>query len=448
MADVEPTSRKIATPTGTRIARVFCFGLLGLVLMALVFATMEYEFGVLLTSRVGVPYPQSIYTLMAVPGTSPVPGAPGAAGSDFGQVYYSAQALRHGESPYHPSSPQFVDRNGQLPNYPPLMYWICVPLSRLPYYLALLVHTGLSLLALFGATVFVLMRMGLRRHVWGAVLVQASLYFLTPIGFTHFERGQFDVLVATSFLLCFACIFTIRNSFSLAALSGFLGALKWTAIPFLGCFAVLGFLLGSRSRRWSFVVMLAVTVLGTGLFWRGILEYWTSLRFYEVNSSPCGLTLQNILPRIWTKLAPALATALVAIFALLRFTTAERPRILTAISAPFALALTNFAICFGTCSYEYHTVATLGMVPALIVWLEAAPGLPAHTKVVTSAAFGLFLIVAFRLFGLTALGFATITGIYLALALFFLGVCAYTIHTARPPGLRVRPDPLPASGES
>jgi uncharacterized membrane protein YfhO len=34
----------------------------------------------------------------------------------------------------------------------------------------------------------------------------------------------------------------------------------------------------------------------------------------------------------------------------------------------------------------------------LIVWLKAEPSVPAHTKVATSAAFGLFLIVAFRLY--------------------------------------------------
>jgi hypothetical protein len=408
-----------------------------LVLVALVVATIEYEFEVLLTSRVAAPYPQSIYTLMAVPGTSPAPGAAGAAGADFSQVYTSALALRHGESAYHPKSPEFADRFGRLPNYPPLANWIYVPLTLLPYYAALLVHTGLSLLALFGATVFVLLRMGLRRRIRGVVLVQASLYFLTPIGFTHFERGQFDLLVATSFLLCFTCVFADRNRFGSAALSGLLGALKWTALPFLGCFAVLGFLLDSRSKRWGFGVILAVVALGTGLFWRGMSDYWTSLRFYEFDVSPSGLTLENFLPRTWSKLTPVLATASLAIFALLRLPTADRPRILKAISAPFALALANLSICFGKFSYEYRTVATLGMVPALIVWLELERAVPPRMKVATSAAFGLFLILAFRLFGLTALSFANMTGIYLALALFFLGVCAYTIHAARmAPGVR------------
>jgi hypothetical protein len=440
---VETTVPRIATPTGTKIgtkiARFLCLGLLGLVLAALVVATIEQEFRGLLTSGPAVPYPQSIYTSMAVPGTSPVPGAPGAAGADFSQVYTSAMALRHGESAYHPTSPQFADRFGRLPNYPPLMNWISVPLTLLPYYVALLVHTGLSLLTLFGATAFVLVRMGLKRHVWPVIFVQASLYFLTPIGFTHFERGQFDLLVATSLLLCFACVFARRSPFGLAAMSGFLGALKWTAIPFLGCFAVLGFLLGSRSKRWGFVVMLAVVALATGPFWRGIQEYWVSLRFYEVDSTAEGLTLQIFLPRIWTKLAPILATASVVIFALPRFPTVDRSRILSAISAPFALALTNLSVCFGAMSYEYHTVVTLGMVPALVVWLETDSAVPAHTKAVTSAAFGLFLIVAFRLFGLTALSSVTVTWIYLDLALFFLLVCGYTIYTARFPVVSANP---------
>jgi len=440
MDHVETTVPRTATLTGTRIARAFCLGLVGLVLAALVVATVEQEFRGLLTSRPAGPYPQTIYALMTVPGTSPIPDTPGAAGADFSQVYTSAMALRHGESAYHPTSPQFADRFGRLPNYPPLMNWISVPLSLFRYYVALLIHTGLSLLALFGATAFVLVRMGLKRHVGAVLLVQASFFFLTPIGFTHFERGQFDLLVATSLLLCFACVFATRRPFGLAVLSGFLGALKWTAIPFLGCFAVLGFLLGSRSRRWAFVVMLAVVALATGPFWRGIQEYWASLRFYEVDPAPYGLTLQNFLPRIWTKLAPVLATASVTIFALVRFPTVDRPRILAAISAPFALALTNLSVCFGTISYEYHTVATLGMVPALIVWLEADSAVPVRTKLVTSAAFGLFLIVAFRLFGLTALSFVTMTWIYLVLALFFLGVCGYTIATTRLSGLQVQSD--------
>ena len=72
--------------------------------------------------------------------------------------------------------------------------------------------------------------------------------------------------------------------------------------------------------------------------------------------------------------------------------------------------------------------------------LEAEPEVPARAKIATAAAFGLFLIVAFRLFSLTALGYVTMSWIYLVLALFFLCVCAYTIHTARRPLLRAQPD--------
>lgn len=438
MDDVAHTAPKTTTLTGTRIARLFCNGVFGAVLLALAAATLQHAFLGLLTSKADRPYPQSIYDPMVVPGTSPFSGAPGATGADFSQVYTSAMALRHGESAYRPTSPQFADRFGRVPNYPPLTNWIYVPLTFLPYYVALLVHTGLSLLTLFGATVFVLMRMGLGRHVLRVVLLQSSLYFLTPIGLTHIDRGQFDPLVATSCLLCFVCVFAIRNPFRLAALSGFLGALKWTAIPFLGCFAVAGFLLGSRSRRWAFVVTLAVSALATALFWRGILEYWNSLRFYELDPAPSGLTLQHFMPRLWTKLAPVLATALVTLFILVRFPSVERPRILIAISAPFALALTNLSICFGTISYEYRTVATLGMVPALIIWLEAEKDVPAYAKVATAAAFGLFLIVAFRLFSPTAFGEVTMSWIYLVLALFFLGLCAHTIYAVRHPRPRVQ----------
>jgi hypothetical protein len=75
------------SPIGTRIARLSCTGVAGLVLVALVVATLQNAFLGLLTSKPATPYPQSIYYAMAVPGTSPFQDAPGAAGADLSRVY-------------------------------------------------------------------------------------------------------------------------------------------------------------------------------------------------------------------------------------------------------------------------------------------------------------------------------------------------------------------------
>jgi hypothetical protein len=311
---------------------------------------------------------------------------------------------------------------------------------------------ALSLSLLLGATVFVLKRAGLLRHAGRVLLVLASLYLLTPIGLAHVERGQFDFLVATASLLAVTGWWVRGSRFGVALFTGLLGALKWTSVSFLGCFSAFGFLVGPRRWRWAFFLIPVLVALGTGLFWRGTLEYWHTIEVFELNATPYGLTLQHFLPRIWTKLTPVLLTLGVALLVAVRTRSyPERTRAFTSVSLPFALSLTNVAVCFGAVSYEYHTVTTLGMIPALVVWTEKAPWVTNRIKAVTSAAFGVFLLVAFRIYGLGhllnrlamwgqtvpppderltlphILMGVTMTGVYAGFALLFLGIAIHVV---------------------
>ena len=77
------------------------------------------------------------------------------------------------------------------PGYPPPMNWLYLPLTYLSYVNALLVHTLVMPAALFAVSAFLLWKMQLQRHIAPVLLAQACLLLLTPIGFTHLERGQF-----------------------------------------------------------------------------------------------------------------------------------------------------------------------------------------------------------------------------------------------------------------
>jgi Glycosyltransferase family 87 len=235
-----------------RMVRRFFLALIGATFVGLVLAALTQQLVLMRGSAAGQPYPMTIYTPMAVPGMSSDGGASEAAGADFAQVYTSALALRGGQSAYRPTSPEFRDRFGRPSGYPPLTNWVYVPLSFLSYRNALFAHTALSMLFLFGVTALVLYQAKLQHHVGYAVAAQAALVFLTPIGATHLERGQFDLLVAAGTVLCFACSFVAQKSLlPFALITGFVGALKWTGVVFFGCFSALGFLLSSGLRRWA-----------------------------------------------------------------------------------------------------------------------------------------------------------------------------------------------------
>jgi hypothetical protein len=412
--------------TRERIASGLCLGVSGVVLAVLVLATVVRDVRVLTSSDPEILYPMAIYGIQRVPGSQPDRYARESAGADFSQVYTSAQALRHGESAYHPKTSAFLERFHREPVYPPLMNWLFVPISMLPFGKALILHSAVSICGLLAATLFLLWRTGLARQGWSVCLAIGSLYLLTPIGVTHLERGQFDLYVATAVLLCLSCFLLDGNHPFLAVGAGLMGAMKWTAPSFLVCFCLLGFLFADRPKRRLSVVIPAVMVAATVAFWPELKECWVAIRAYEIDATPVGITLQNFMPRWLARCAPlAITLAVAALIQISGSTRDDRTRVFESIGVPFALALINLSVCFGTVSYEYHTVSTLGMIPAVVVWTMKESRVSDRLKAITCGAFGIFLCVVFRLqLPLKDFGPAAMTAVYLATTLFFLGVCA------------------------
>jgi hypothetical protein len=418
-------------PHHDKVVARLCASATTLAVGGLVLATLAFVWQMLRTETFPGQYPLPIYPLTAIPNTALKPGDRGVAGADFSQVYTSAKAVRHGESAYRPTTPRYRDVYNRPPGYPPLMNYVAVPLSYLRYVDAYLLYTALAFLSLVAASGVLLWKVGLLHHTGRIALAQAGFLFLTPIGLTHLERGQFDLIVATAAVLCVGCVYLTSNPFGLAIAAGFLGALKWTSIAFLGCFSALGFLLSTGQRRWAFFTIPAVIVLGTLPFWRGLTEYWTTIKVYEIDAEPLGLTLQHFFSRNVSRALPVIMTVCVAGLCWLRGRTPnEREALLRQVAVPFAVALANLAICFGTLSYEYHTVTTLGMIPLLIVWVRWARGVPLWLKVSASLVYFGFQFVAFRSFGFVGVLAIELTEIYIRVALFFFLVCLYL--TLRP----------------
>jgi glycosyl transferase family 87 len=408
-----------------KLAAWFCRGATLVVFLSLMLATLRHEFSVLRSSEVGPAYPPVLYGLMPSPGTSPVKAAAGAAGGDFSQVYTSALALRHGESAYFPSTPAYADRFGRPAGYPPLMNWLCVPLTYLSYYHALLVSVLLSIALFTSVSAWLLWMMGLARHIPRLLAMQAALYFLTPIGFTHLERGQFDLIVASATALGLACTFLPRQATASAIVSGALATLKWTTVPFFGCFGAFAFALGSGRRRWCYVLILALMALGTAAFWHSVGEYWYTIRVFELEAKPRGITFMYYLPRSIAKVLPVVVTVLVVGVAWLSGRKrASNDEMLQAMAVPVAILILSLTTCYGTVSYEYHTVTLLGATPGLIVWLERERAVPLWVKAAAAGGFGVFLCVAFRTFQIEPpFDARAMTRVYGVFSAYMLAIC-------------------------
>ena len=80
----------------------------------------------------------------------------------------------------------------------------------------------------------------------------------------------------------------------------------------------------------------------------------------------------------------------------------------------------NAAVCFGTVSFEFHTVATLSALPEMALWVERAAGVLRSIKVLFSITLALFLVpVSNVALGLT-LSPEAITAAYVVFGLLFL----------------------------
>ena len=322
-----------------------------------------------------------------------------ALGGDFSQVYFSAMALRYGDSQYNPRNGNYKDRLGRRPNYPPLTNWLYIPLTFLDYHVALTVHNFLSLAIFLSLALVILKRFKLQAYSFKFLALFSLLYFYTPLGLAHFERGQFDLWLASAYLLIFACIFLDRHAVTAALAAGFFGALKWNSAPFLGTISLLGWCGSAWKKRWLFVLPPVVLLLSALLFYRQVQEYWPSLQLYEFQAAPAGVSFMLFMPRPLAKMVQICSCLMVIILSTrLNRRPEQRSDLLQHISFPFALTMFIQGMCYGTVSYEYRIVTITGLVPGFLVWLNHVPDIPVTLKVAAAAFFAAFIIIAFRVF--------------------------------------------------
>jgi hypothetical protein len=407
-----------------RLGRGLCLA----VLIAHLIAGAANYWTLLRETRLAFPFfPKPFYSFMVVP----VPGEQrGALGADFSQVYYAASALRAGDSAYAPRDPAFRDRFARRPSYPPITNYLYMPLSLLHYRDALAVHiVGLQAL-LAGITLLVLAKLGHRQRVPLTILTNLMLVALTPVGFAQLERGQFDLVVASSYLLIVAAVYAGRRTTGFAIAAACLAALKWTAAPFLLAISLVA-LAASRDlrRRVAFWAVPAVLVTSALVFVGDLSEYWPSLRELMREMQPTEISLEQFLPGFIVKGLAVVCTLGFAVLCFVRRRRGEDGLVaLQAAVVPFALGLCVMTLWLPRMAYEYRVASLLGLLPVLIMWLDRGL-VPVRLRQITAGLFGLFCLVAFRVFDLrgTFLTSPQMLLFYVPTAFAFLGLAVHIL---------------------
>lgn len=308
--------------------------------------------------------PRPRYGAMRVPETTAAVeyGAVGRIAADFAQIYFPAQA----PSPATELSGTDYQDPWQRPSrFAPGVHWLCsITICTLPYGYASLVHVWLQYLIFLASFAYAFRVLHVQRWLfWGVACVNVGL-FLTPVGLSFLERGQFSLYVATAYIWVLLGVHVNRASFlTVAALFGYL---KWTSLPTL--FVITSLWIASsfsaarhRARITGVSASVVMVVLLFAVLSADGRQFLEGVVAQEAELEPIGPSLVQVMPRGAVKLLPLVLVAL-GVWRLRRSQQA------LAHLLPFVLGCTVILQLYPTVVFDYNMPCLFGLIPFALEW--------------------------------------------------------------------------------
>ncbi len=296
--------------------------------------------------------------------------AVGRVGSDFAQVYFPAQDVPHLQDAFDAS--RTLDPWKRPSRYAPLVELACAAtLCNLDFGIACFLHILIQLLLLYGVLYWMFRELRLQHYFLPTLLSLNVILFLTPVGLSWFERGQFSLYLAVSYPLLVMGL--LKKRWMLVAAAAVLAFIKWTSFPPI--FVILAVnLLSVKSLAELKTNLFLVSVFGAvvvallvvpALFSSGADTFVRGLVTQEMEDAAKGASLLRYVPRLVVKLLPLAAIVL-------GYINARLNKDLSAWFAPFSVAVVVVMLVYPTRAYEYGLPSVLGLLPLLFAWFRGA----------------------------------------------------------------------------
>jgi len=313
-------------------------------------------------------------------------------GIDFAQVYFPSKAFSLLENNYSKGAFEPLQRPSR---YAPFLHYLCaVSICKFNFGLAAFLHMLLQMACFYFSFWYAFRRLGLKRYLGPSVLLVNYTLFLTPVGITWFERGQFSLYVALAYLWLILGLQT-RNRFFIL-LSALFSFIKWTSLPFVFVILIVNILVNARITSLD-LKALKSSFLFAGLFAAvfGLLSlpftyatksYLLGLYRQELIQYGEGLSLMIFLPRVLIKTLPLLLIGL-------GWLAARRLKE-TLLLVPFFAGAAVILITYPTLAYDYSMPVLLGFIPLLMAWASLKSASSELVNATTVALFFIFLLGA------------------------------------------------------
>ena len=309
-------------------------------------------------------------------------------GIDFAQVYFPSKALSNLERNYSEGDDDPLKRPSR---YAPLIHYLCaISICNLNYGRAAFLHMLIQLALFYLSLFYAIKILDLKKYLLPSVLLVNYFLFLTPVGISWFERGQFSLYVASAYLWL---ILGLRacNPF-LILLSACFSFVKWTSLPFIFVLLavnILGNVRNTKELKHAFLsagIFAAVFVLFSLPFISPTKFYLIGLYQQELTYEANGISLMVFLPRTLVKALPFLLIGL----GWLAVRRLKEPMLLI----PYFTGAAILLITYPTIAIDYSTPVLMGFIPLLFAWVRLPQAANSPVNGLTLILFFFFLLGA------------------------------------------------------
>jgi len=331
--------------------------------------------------------------------------------ADYAQVYFPSQEFSSLTKNYETG---YLDPWKRPSRYAPFIHYLCfISFCKLDYGYASFLHMLIQMLLFYFFFIIAFKMLKIESDLWPALLLVNIFLFATPAGLGWFERGQFSLYVALSYLLLILGFLKNKPVFVIA--SALFAYIKWTSFPFLFVVFIV-YILGSKNKKESvqstlLALIYILTILLLSLPFRSkFIHFIEGLYAQELYVQPVGISLAQLLPASIVKGLP-----LVLIF--LGYLYLRRNNKTFNHLVPYLIGSGILLLTYPTVAFEYNIPNLFCFIPLVFYWTKQPNVM---SKIIRYAFFLFILLISFPDYLSIFIGGSTILMGYLVVSIIFL----------------------------
>ena len=305
---------------------------------------------------------------------------------DYAQVYFPSQEFSSLTRNYETG---YLDPLKRPSRYAPFIHYVCsISFCKLDYGYASFLHMLVQMLLFYFFFIIAFKTLKIESDLWLGLLLVNIFLFATPAGLGWYERGQFSLYVALSYMLLILGILKNKPVFVIA--SALFAYVKWTSFPYLFVVFII-YILGSKNKKEGVqstllgLIYILIILLLSLSFRSKFIHFIEGLYVQELYIQPDGISLAQLLP-------VSIVKGLPLILILLGYLYLRRNDKTFNHLIPYLIGSGILLLVYPTIAFEYTIPNLFCFIPLVFYWTKQ-PNI--MSKVIRYAFFFFILSISF-----------------------------------------------------